>query len=197
MWASSETVLGLPFGTRHARNLLDETARPGHLAEPDYVPIDEEHPLGRTRATRSRRCSARRWRASSPAGADGIPFIGLRFSAIRGARRVRGLPATWDDPHAGEWNVWGYVDARDVAAGLPARADGCRSAVPRSSSSRPPTRSGPVRTPSSWPSASRPFRSAGTGPRHAALDRQGAADARLRAGSLLARCRRRGRAASA
>ena len=29
VWASSETVLGLPFGTRHARNLLDAAASPG------------------------------------------------------------------------------------------------------------------------------------------------------------------------
>ncbi len=41
VWASSETVLGLPFGGRHARNLLDPDAVPGHHPEPDYAPIDE------------------------------------------------------------------------------------------------------------------------------------------------------------
>ena len=45
VWASSETVLGLPFGRREARNLLDPAAEPGHHPEPDYAPIDEEHPL--------------------------------------------------------------------------------------------------------------------------------------------------------
>ena len=45
VWASSETVLGLPFGRLHARNLLDPAAEPGHHPEPDYVPIDEAHPL--------------------------------------------------------------------------------------------------------------------------------------------------------
>jgi nucleoside-diphosphate-sugar epimerase len=114
VWASSETVLGLPFGTRHARNLLDASAEPGHVPEPDYVPIDELHPrrphsgyslskvLGEEMAVEFARWS-------------GMPFIGLRFSAIRERTEYDDFPNTWDDPHAGEWNAWGYVDARDVA----------------------------------------------------------------------------------
>jgi hypothetical protein len=26
------------------------------------------------------------------------------------------FPSFWSDPHARKWNLWGYVDARDVAA---------------------------------------------------------------------------------
>jgi nucleoside-diphosphate-sugar epimerase len=44
-----------------------------------------------------------------------IPFIGLRFSAIREPEEYESFPDSWRDPHAGEWNLWGYVDARDVA----------------------------------------------------------------------------------
>jgi nucleoside-diphosphate-sugar epimerase len=114
VWASSETVLGLPFGTRHARNLLDPAATSGHIPEPEYVPIDESHPrrphssyslskvLGEEMAVQFARWSR-------------IPFVGLRFSAIREPAEYEIFPDTWHDPHAGEWNVWGYVDARDVA----------------------------------------------------------------------------------
>jgi nucleoside-diphosphate-sugar epimerase len=114
VWASSETVLGLPFGTRHARNLLDAAAVPGHLAEPDYVPIDELHPR-RPHSSYSLSKVVGEELAVQFARWSGMPFIGLRFSAIREPMEYAAFPDTWPDPHAGEWNVWGYVDARDVA----------------------------------------------------------------------------------
>jgi nucleoside-diphosphate-sugar epimerase len=114
VWASSETVLGLPFGRRHARNLLDVSAAPGHVAEPDYVPIDEQHPR-RPHSSYSLSKVVGEEMAVQFARWSGIPFIGLRFSAIREPVEYEAFPDTWGDPHMGEWNVWGYVDARDVA----------------------------------------------------------------------------------
>ena len=114
VWASSETVLGLPFGTRHARNLLDPAAGPGHVAEPDYVPIDEAHPR-RPHSSYSLSKVVGEEMAAQFARWSGMPFIGLRFSAIREPGEYLGFSDTARDPHAGEWNVWGYVDARDVA----------------------------------------------------------------------------------
>ena len=114
VWASSETVLGLPFGTRHARNLLDVAAGPGHVAEPDYVPIDELHPR-RPHSSYSLSKVVGEEMAVQFARWSRTPFIGLRFSAIREPVEYEAFPDTWRDPHAGEWNVWGYVDARDVA----------------------------------------------------------------------------------
>ena len=114
VWASSETVLGLPFGRRHARNLLDVSAAPGHVAEPDYVPIDEQHPR-RPNSSYSLSKVVGEEMAVQFARWSGIPFIGLRFSAIREPVEYEAFPDTWGDPHMGEWNVWGYVDARDVA----------------------------------------------------------------------------------
>jgi nucleoside-diphosphate-sugar epimerase len=113
VWASSETVLGLPFGRLHARNLLDPAAAPGHHPEPDYVPIDEEHPL-RPHSSYSLSKVLGEEMARQFARWSGIPFIGLRFSAIREPAEYASFPDTWSDPHMGEWNVWGYVDARDV-----------------------------------------------------------------------------------
>jgi nucleoside-diphosphate-sugar epimerase len=114
VWASSETVLGLPFGRRHARNLLDPAAAPGHHPEPDYVPIDEEHPL-RPHSSYSLSKVNGEEMARQFARWSHIPFVGLRFSAIREPAEYASFPDYWRDPHLGEWNVWGYVDARDVA----------------------------------------------------------------------------------
>jgi nucleoside-diphosphate-sugar epimerase len=114
VWASSETTLGLPFGGRHARNLLDPAAAPGHHPEPDYVPIDERHPL-RPHSSYALSKVLGEEMARQFARWSHIPFIGLRFSAIRELDEYAAFPDYWRDPHQGEWNVWGYVDARDVA----------------------------------------------------------------------------------
>jgi nucleoside-diphosphate-sugar epimerase len=114
VWASSETVLGLPFGRRGARNLLDETAVPGHHPEPDYAPVDEEHPL-RPHSSYSLSKVLGEEMARQFARWTGIPFIGLRFSAIREPVEYESFPSNWPDPHLAAWNLWAYVDARDVA----------------------------------------------------------------------------------
>jgi nucleoside-diphosphate-sugar epimerase len=114
VWASSETVLGLPFGRIHARNLLDPAAVAGHHPEPDYVPIDEDHPI-RPHSSYSLSKVNGEEMARQFARWSGIPFVGLRFSAIREPREYASFPDSWRDPHLGEWNVWAYVDARDVA----------------------------------------------------------------------------------
>jgi nucleoside-diphosphate-sugar epimerase len=114
VWASSETVLGLPFGREGARSLLDPAATPGHRAEPDYVPIDEDHPL-RPHSSYSLSKVLGEEMARQFSRWTGIPFIGLRFSAIREPAEYAAFSETWRDPRLGAWNVWGYVDARDVA----------------------------------------------------------------------------------
>jgi nucleoside-diphosphate-sugar epimerase len=114
VWASSETVLGLPFGRRGARNLLDAAAAPGHVETPDYVPIDEVHPL-RPHSSYSLSKVVGEEMARQFARWSGIPFIALRFSAIREPDEYAAFPDSWADPHLAEWNLWAYVDARDVA----------------------------------------------------------------------------------
>jgi len=98
VWASSETVLGLPF----------ERERPA------YAPIDEEHPpypefsyaLAKLVSEEMAR-QFNRW--------TGIPFVGLRFSNVMEPHDYARFPTFWDDPELRRWNLWGYVDARDVA----------------------------------------------------------------------------------
>jgi nucleoside-diphosphate-sugar epimerase len=105
VWASSDSVLGLPF----------------ERVRPEYAPIDEEHPtypefsyaLSKLLAEEMGR-QFNRW--------TGIPYIGLRFSNIMEPSEYERFPMYWDDPHLRKWNLWGYVDARDVA-------QACRLAV--------------------------------------------------------------------
>jgi nucleoside-diphosphate-sugar epimerase len=98
VWASSETVLGLPFDT-----------------PPPYIPVDEEYPprpestysLVKTleEAMAVQLC---RWN-------PGLKMIGLRFSNVMEPADYARFPAFSDDPASRKWNLWGYIDARDGA----------------------------------------------------------------------------------
>ena len=101
VWASSETTLGLPF--TEANGL-----------PPRYAPVDEDHyPVPTTTYALSKVASETI--AGHIAQWSGIPFVALRFSNIMDPNDYRAFPSVWADPHAREWNLWGYVDGRDVA----------------------------------------------------------------------------------
>jgi nucleoside-diphosphate-sugar epimerase len=98
VWASSETTLGLPFDT-----------------PPRYAPVDEAHyPVPESSYALSKVASETV--AEQFARWSGIPFVGLRFSNILGPDEYRTFPGTcWPDASARKWNLWGYIDERDVA----------------------------------------------------------------------------------
>jgi nucleoside-diphosphate-sugar epimerase len=99
VWASSETLIGIPF----------------EREQPRYAPIDEDHP----------RIPEFHYALSKLAGEviaeqfnrwSGIPYIGLRISNIMEEwEYAERFPGFWDDAKLRAWNLWGYVDARDVA----------------------------------------------------------------------------------
>lgn len=99
VWASSETLIGIPF----------------EREQPRYAPIDEDHP----------RLPEFHYALSKLAGeviADqfsrwsGIPYVALRISNIMEEWEYEErFPGFWDDATLRKWNLWGYVDARDVA----------------------------------------------------------------------------------
>jgi nucleoside-diphosphate-sugar epimerase len=98
VWASSETTLGLPF---------DDPV-------PHYAPIDEDHPLyPQSSYALSKVLSEEmarhfnRW--------SGIPFVGLRYSNIMEPHDYARFASWQADATIRKWNLWGYVDARDVA----------------------------------------------------------------------------------
>jgi len=98
VWASSETTLGLPFDR----------------VKPEYAPIDEEtslypessYALSKVLGEEMAR-QINRW--------SGVPFVGLRFTNIMEPHDYAKFPAFSDDPYLRKWNLWSYVDARDVA----------------------------------------------------------------------------------
>ena len=98
VWASSETILGLPF----------------EREPPAYAPIDEDHPprpessyaVSKLLAEELGR-QLHRW--------TGTPYVALRFSNIMEPHDYERFPSFWSDPMLRRWNLWGYVDARDVA----------------------------------------------------------------------------------
>jgi nucleoside-diphosphate-sugar epimerase len=115
VWASSETVLGLPFD------------RP-----PDFAPIDEAiRPRPETSYALSKMVGETL--AEQFARWSGIGFVGLRISNIMEPDDYAAFPTYWADPHLRKWNLWGYVDARDVAMAarlaLDAEVDGAEIAI--------------------------------------------------------------------
>jgi nucleoside-diphosphate-sugar epimerase len=125
VWASSETTLGLPFGHGPEQS-------PGAPGELRYAPVDEDHfPYPSTTYALSKVTSETiaeqisRW--------SGIPFVGLRISNIMEPHDYRRFPSYWPDPHSRKWNLWGYVDVRDVAAacrlGLEADVTGSQNVI--------------------------------------------------------------------
>lgn len=111
VWASSETTLGLFFG-------IESTEMPHMEADglpPRYAPVDEDHyPLATTAYALSKVASETI--AEQIAIWSGIPFVALRFSNIMALGDYEEFYSFWADPHVRKWNLWSYVDARDVAA---------------------------------------------------------------------------------
>ena len=97
VWASSETTLGLPFDV-----------------PPRYAPVDEDHyPLPTTTYALSK--VATETIAGHFAEWSGIPFVALRFSNIMSPEDYQEFPLFWADARLRNWNLWGYIDERDVA----------------------------------------------------------------------------------
>jgi nucleoside-diphosphate-sugar epimerase len=111
VWASSETTLGLFFGIGSSEMpFIEVDGQP-----PRYAPVDEDHyPLATTAYALSKVASETI--AGQIATWSGIPFVALRFSNIMDPGDYQEFPSFWPDPHERKWNLWGYVDARDVAA---------------------------------------------------------------------------------
>ena len=97
VWASSETVLGLPFDIPPAFAPIDETIEP--RPESSYA---LSKLIGESMAAQFARRS-------------GIGFVGLRISNIMEPGDYAAFPSYWEDARLRKWNLWGYVDARDVA----------------------------------------------------------------------------------
>ncbi|AWB85560.1 NAD-dependent epimerase/dehydratase family protein [Mycetocola zhujimingii] len=98
VYASSETVLGLPFET-----------------PPPYIPIDEEY-AARPESTYSlvkhleeqMAIELVRWNPD-------LKIIALRFSNVMNPEDYAEFPDFDSDASLRKWNLWGYIDGRDGA----------------------------------------------------------------------------------
>jgi nucleoside-diphosphate-sugar epimerase len=101
VYASSETVLGLPFDT-----------------PPPYIPVDEEY-AARPESTYSlvkhleeqMAIELTRWH-------DDLKIVGLRFSNVMAPEDYAEFPSFDADAMLRKWNLWGYIDARDGAQAI-------------------------------------------------------------------------------
>jgi nucleoside-diphosphate-sugar epimerase len=112
VWASSETVLGLPFDT-----------------PPPYLPVDEGyHPRPESSYSLVKTLEEEmawqlcRW---DPA----LKMTGLRFSNVMDPDDYAEFPSFDADPALRRWNLFGYIDARDGA-------QACRLALERDGTGR-------------------------------------------------------------
>ena len=98
VYASSETVLGLPFDI-----------------DPPYIPVDEEYPA-RPESTYSlvkhleeqMAIQLTRWDPE-------LSITALRFSNVMDPSDYQVFPSFEADATLRKWNLWGYIDGRDGA----------------------------------------------------------------------------------
>jgi nucleoside-diphosphate-sugar epimerase len=97
VWASSESVLGLPFDRL-----------------PPYIPVDEN--VARPETTYSLGKFLEEQMAGVLTGRDPeLKMIALRFSHVMDVADYAPFPSFDDTPALRKFNLWSYVDARDAA----------------------------------------------------------------------------------
>jgi nucleoside-diphosphate-sugar epimerase len=98
VWASSETVLGLPFET-----------------PPPYIPVDEEYPARPESSYSLAKHLDEQMAAQFARWDPRLKIIGLRFSNVMEPHDYAAFPGFDADPSLRKWNLWSYIDARDGA----------------------------------------------------------------------------------
>lgn len=99
VWASSETTFGLPF-----------TRTP-----PQAAPVTEQHPLAPETGYALAKTLCEKMAEEMNRWHPATSFAGLRISNIFEAHDYAQIPSFWDDPSLRRWNLWSWVDSRDVA----------------------------------------------------------------------------------
>ena len=98
VYASNETVLGLPFDI-----------------DPPYIPVDEEYPP-RPESTYSLVKTLEEQMAVEMTRWDPeLSITGLRFSNVMDEADYEKFPSFDGDAMLRKWNLWGYIDGRDGA----------------------------------------------------------------------------------
>lgn len=99
VWASSETTYGLPL-----------TRNP-----PRFAPVTEDHPLVPESGYALAKALCERMAEEMHRWNPGTRFVGLRISNILEEADYALIPGFQADATLRKWNLWSWVDARDVA----------------------------------------------------------------------------------
>jgi nucleoside-diphosphate-sugar epimerase len=98
VYASSETVLGLPFDVA-----------------PPYIPVDEDYPPRPESVYSLVKTLEEQLAAELVRWHPDLSITGLRFSNVMVPEDYAEFPSFDSDAFARKWNLWGYIDARDGA----------------------------------------------------------------------------------
>lgn len=98
VYASSETVLGLPFDV-----------------PPPYIPVDEEYPPRPESVYSLVKTLEEQLATELVRWHPDLSITALRFSNVMNPEDYAAFPSFDDDALQRKWNLWGYIDARDGA----------------------------------------------------------------------------------
>jgi nucleoside-diphosphate-sugar epimerase len=98
VWASSDSVLGLPFDV-----------------PPPYLPADEEYSERPESAYSLAKLLGEEMSRQFCRWDPDLKIIGLRLSNMMEPKDYERFPAFERDAERRKWNLWGYVDVRDAA----------------------------------------------------------------------------------
>ena len=98
VYASSETVLGLPFDV-----------------PPPYIPVDEEYPARPESAYSLVKHLEEQLAIELVRWHPDLAITALRFSNVMVPEDYAEFPSFDADARRRKWNLWGYIDARDGA----------------------------------------------------------------------------------
>ncbi|KRA24511.1 UDP-glucose 4-epimerase [Microbacterium sp. Root61] len=101
VYASSETVLGLPFDV-----------------PPPYIPVDEDYPARPESVYSIVKVLEEQLATELVRWHPDVAITALRFSNVMEPDDYAAFPAFDADPLARKWNLWGYIDARDGAQAI-------------------------------------------------------------------------------
>ena len=101
VYASSETVLGLPFDV-----------------PPPYIPVDEEYPARPESVYSIVKVLEEQLATELVRWHPDLSITALRFSNVMVPEDYAEFPSFDADAQLRKWNLWGYIDARDGAQAI-------------------------------------------------------------------------------
>ena len=101
VYASSETVLGLPFDV-----------------PPPYIPVDEDYAPRPESVYSLVKVLEERMAQELVRWQPELSITALRFSNVMVPEDYAAFPSYDADPRLRKWNLWGYIDARDGAQAI-------------------------------------------------------------------------------